>query len=90
MILLSKCYICFGSVCQSQERRTHEFIDQRYHQGGKGADPASVVGLRRRVRELLLLLAGRRESVYDYQDYIDGKKEIAEINAQYQARFLRG
>ena len=25
-----------------------------------------------------------------YQDYIDGKKEIAEINAEYQARFVRG
>lgn len=25
-----------------------------------------------------------------YQDYIDGKKEIAEINAEYNARFLRG
>ena len=25
-----------------------------------------------------------------YQDYIDGKREIAEINAEYKARFLRG
>ena len=25
-----------------------------------------------------------------YQDYIDGKKEIAEINAEYNSRFLRG
>ena len=25
-----------------------------------------------------------------YQDYIDGKKEIAQINAEYRARFLRG
>lgn len=25
-----------------------------------------------------------------YQDYIDGKKEIAEINAEYNVRFLRG
>ena len=25
-----------------------------------------------------------------YQDYIDGKKEIAEINEEYNARFLRG
>ena len=25
-----------------------------------------------------------------YQDYIAGKKEIAEINAEYNARFLRG
>ena len=25
-----------------------------------------------------------------YQDYIDGKKEIAEINREYNARFVRG
>lgn len=25
-----------------------------------------------------------------YKDYIDGKKEIAEINAEYSARYLRG
>ena len=25
-----------------------------------------------------------------YQDYIDGKKEIAQINAEYQTRFQRG
>lgn len=25
-----------------------------------------------------------------YADYIDGKKEIAEINAEYRARFVRG
>lgn len=25
-----------------------------------------------------------------YQDYIDGKKEIAQINAEYNARYLRG
>ena len=25
-----------------------------------------------------------------YQDYIDGKKEIAEINMEYNARFVRG
>ncbi len=25
-----------------------------------------------------------------YKDYIDGKKEIAEINREYNARFLRG
>lgn len=25
-----------------------------------------------------------------YQDYIDGKKEIAECNAQYIARYVRG
>ncbi len=25
-----------------------------------------------------------------YQDYIDGKKEIAQINAEYRARFIRG
>lgn len=25
-----------------------------------------------------------------YHDYIDGKKEIAEINAEYNGRFLRG
>lgn len=25
-----------------------------------------------------------------YQEYIDGRKEIAEINAEYRARFLRG
>ena len=25
-----------------------------------------------------------------YQDYIDGKKEIAEVNAEYRARFVRG
>ncbi len=25
-----------------------------------------------------------------YQDYIDGKKEIAQINAEYRARFVRG
>ncbi len=25
-----------------------------------------------------------------YKDYIDGKKEIAEINMEYNARYLRG
>ncbi len=25
-----------------------------------------------------------------YQDYIDGKKEISEINMEYNARFLQG
>lgn len=25
-----------------------------------------------------------------YQDYIDGKKEIAEINAEYRSRLVRG
>lgn len=25
-----------------------------------------------------------------YQDYIDGKKEIAQINEEYRARYLRG
>ena len=25
-----------------------------------------------------------------YQDYIDGKKEIAEINMEYNARYLHG
>ena len=25
-----------------------------------------------------------------YQEYIDGKKEIAEINQEYNARFVRG
>lgn len=25
-----------------------------------------------------------------YQDYIDGKKEIAEINAEYRARYVSG
>ncbi len=25
-----------------------------------------------------------------YQEYIDGKKEIAEINMEYNARYLRG
>ena len=25
-----------------------------------------------------------------YKDYIDGKKEIAQINQEYQARYLRG
>lgn len=25
-----------------------------------------------------------------FQDYIDGKKEIAEINAEYRARYIRG
>lgn len=25
-----------------------------------------------------------------YQDYIDGKKEIAQINAEYHARYQRG
>ena len=25
-----------------------------------------------------------------YQDYIDGKKEIAEVNAEYRARFVSG
>ena len=25
-----------------------------------------------------------------YQDYIDGKKELAEVNAEYRARFVRG
>ena len=25
-----------------------------------------------------------------YKDYIDGKKEIAEINREYNARYLRG
>lgn len=25
-----------------------------------------------------------------YQEYIDGKKEIAQINAEYRARFVRG
>ena len=25
-----------------------------------------------------------------YQDYIDGKKEIAEINREYTARYVRG
>ncbi|MCD8010203.1 MAG: hypothetical protein LUF34_05335 [Lachnospiraceae bacterium] len=30
-------------------------------------------------------------SPYDmYQDYIDGKKEIAQINAEYRARYVRG
>ena len=25
-----------------------------------------------------------------YKDYIDGKKEIAEINGEYNARYIRG
>lgn len=25
-----------------------------------------------------------------YQDYIDGRKEIAQINAEYRARYVRG
>lgn len=25
-----------------------------------------------------------------YQEYIDGKKEIAQINAEYNARYVRG
>ena len=25
-----------------------------------------------------------------YEDYIEGKKEIAEINAEYRARYVRG
>lgn len=25
-----------------------------------------------------------------YQDYIEGRREIAEINAEYRARFVRG
>ena len=25
-----------------------------------------------------------------YQDYIDGKKEISEINMEYNARYIRG
>ena len=25
-----------------------------------------------------------------YQDYIDGKKEISEINAEYRAKYLHG
>lgn len=29
-------------------------------------------------------------SVYDmYQDYIDGKREISEINAEYRARYIK-
>ena len=31
---------------------------------------------------------GRVEGIY--QDYIDGKKEIAEINMEYNARYIRG
>ena len=31
---------------------------------------------------------GRVEGIY--QDYIDGKKEIREINAEYRAPFVRG
>ncbi len=31
---------------------------------------------------------GRIEGIY--QDYIDGKKEIREINAEYRAPFVRG
>ena len=32
--------------------------------------------------------AGRIEGIY--QDYIDGKKEIREINEEYRAPFVRG
>ncbi|MCD7729156.1 MAG: hypothetical protein LUI60_04510 [Clostridia bacterium] len=29
-------------------------------------------------------------SVFDmYQDYIDGKREISEVNAEYRARYLK-
>ena len=34
--------------------------------------------------------AEREKIIRSSLDYIDGKKEIAEINAEYNARFLRG
>ena len=67
-------------------------FDQRYDPGRAGKDcPPGPVG---QLRDCEFCSGcdnrggGRIEGIY--QDYIDGKKEIREINEEYRAPFVRG
>lgn len=55
-----------------------EIIRNALSCGGGGCENCSSCGL------------GGGDPYTMYQPYIDGEKEIAEINAEYAARYLRG
>ncbi len=55
-----------------------EIIRRSLDCGGGGCENCSSCGL------------GGADPYKIYKDYIDGKKEIAECNAQYNARYVRG
>ncbi len=55
-----------------------EIIQKALDCGGVGCENCSSCGL------------GGGEPYAMYQPYIDGEKEIAEINAEYRARYTKG
>ncbi len=66
------------SIKNTTREQRIEIIRSSLDCGGGGCDNCSSCAL------------GGGDPYKIYQDYIDGKKEIAECNAQYVARYVRG
>ena len=65
-------------IRDTTKEEREKIIQQSLDCGGGGCENCSSCGL------------GGGNPYDMYQAYIDGKKEIAQINAEYNARYLRG
>ena len=65
-------------IKDTTRKEREEIIRQSLDCGGSGCENCSSCWL------------GGGDPYTMYQDYIDGKKEISEINAEYRARHLHG
>ncbi len=65
-------------VEETTRREREEIVRRSLDCGGGGCENCSACCL------------GGGDVYGMYEDYIEGKKEIAEINREYRARYLRG
>lgn len=65
-------------ICDTTREEREEIIRRSLDCGGGGCENCSSCGL------------GGGASWDIYQDYIDGKREIREINMEYNARYVGG
>lgn len=65
-------------IKETTREEREEIIRKALSCGGGGCEDCSSCGL------------GGGEPYAMYQPYIDGEKEIAQINAEYMARYVKG
>ena len=65
-------------IKDTTRKEREEIIRQSLDCGGGGCENCSSCSL------------GGGDPYEMYQDYIDGKRELSEINAEYRARYLHG
>ena len=76
-----KCFMMKSILIRDTTKEEREIIVRQALWGNCGIDCEFCSGCDNRG-------GGRTERIY--QDYIDGKKEIREINEEYRAPFVRG